>query len=256
MFLNNYPCMTSKFCHSVHFKGISSAPAILMVHGYTGSPYNLIWMGRQINDAGYSVYIPRLPGHGTNAADFNSTRWQDWVRRIFDVYIDMSAIHETVFVAGHSMGGLIASLVAARFNPKKLLLFAPAFATVDKHLSLTPFLKLFLKTVPDDSPAFYTDPEFLKAQKDYIGVQYVSMAAEFYKLMLLAKRNLPYVKAKSLVVLSEKDQRVPLKEVRDILEKKLKAPKEYLILKESSHATTDDVEKEQVAKRVLEFLKD
>lgn len=254
MFLDNYPCTTSQFGHSIIYKGLASAPAILLIHGYSGIPHSLSWLGKQLNEAGYTVYIPRLPGHGTNAKDFTSSTWKDWVRRVCDAYIDISAIHEHVFVAGHSMGGLLASILAARFNPEKLILFAPAFEITAKRVWLTPFVKFFVKKMSNTNKPFYTSPEYLKAQSDYIGVTYIDKIADFYKLKKLAHKNLEYVKAETLIVLSHKDQTVPL-EVQDILNSKLKSPKEYLLLQESSHTVTDDIEREQVAKKVIAFLK-
>lgn len=254
MFLDNYPCTTSSFCHSLQFAGLSSAPAILLLHGFMGSPFDLQWLGKQLNEAGYNVYIPRLPGHGTNAADFTASTWRDWLRYSCEKYIDISAIHERVFVAGHSMGGLLASLIAARFNPEKLILLAPGFEVSDKRLKFAPILKYFMKKIEVEPISFYTQPAFLKAQKDYIGTIYVDKVADFLKLKRLARKNLPYIKAETLTIMSQTDQMVPMT-VKQIIENNIKAPKDYLILQKSSHALADDVEREQVAKKIITFLK-
>lgn len=254
MFLDNYPCTSSSFAHSRVFKGLSSAPAILLLHGFMGSPYDLVWIGKQLNEAGYTIYIPRLPGHGTNSKDFLASNWQAWLRAVCDIYINISAMHESVFVAGYSMGGLLASLLAAHFNPEKLILFAPAFLTKDKRIALAPVAKFFVKTLPLSITKSYDDAEFQKAQKDYLGIVYVPKLADLLKLMKLAKKTLDYVKAETLILLSEKDNLVPI-EVKDLLNERLKAQKEFVILKESSHALTDGAEREEVVKSVIEFLK-
>ena len=254
MFLDNYPCVTSEFCHSHTFTGLKSAPALLLLHGFMDSPYDLLWIGKQLNEAGYTVYIPRLPGHGTNADDFLLSTRKDWLRRAFDAYIDISAIHEQVFVAGHSMGALLASLIAARFNPKKLILFAPSFTVSDKRIRFTPFLKFFIKKIQSENYKTYNNPDVLKATADYIGVQYVPMLAELYKLQKLASKNLTYIKAETLIVLSEKDPIIPMS-TKNLLDEKLKVVKDYLTLKESLHYVSDGPEREEVAKKVIEFLK-
>lgn len=254
MFLNNYPCTSSSFAHSRVFKGLSSAPAILLLHGFMGSPYDLVWIGKQLNEAGYTIYIPRLPGHGTNSKDFLASNWRAWLRAACDAYINISAMHESVFVAGHSMGGLLASLLAAHFNPEKLILFAPAFLTRDKRIALTPLTQFFIKNLPLAITKSYDEPDFQKAQKDYLGTVYVPKLVDLLKLMKLATKKLEYVKAETLIFLSEKDALVPL-EVKDLLNEKLKAQKEFVVLQESSHALTDGVEREEVVKNVIEFLK-
>lgn len=254
MFLDNYPCTSSEFACSRILRGLSSAPAILLIHGFMGSPYDLQWIGTQLNDAGYTVYIPRLPGHGTNAKDFQANSYKDWIRCVFHVYIDISAKHEQVFVAGHSMGGLLASLLAARFNPEKLLLFAPAFSFTDKRIALSPIAKLFCKRITVNESSFYQEPAFLTAMKDYIGVRYLAQVADFYTLQKLTKKNIAYIKAETFIVLSHKDRSVPFS-VKNFLDERLKTVKKYLILEESSHQVTDDVERETVAKKTIEFLK-
>ncbi len=254
MFLDNYPCTTSRFGHSLVFKGLTTAPAILLIHGFMGSPYAFTWLGRQLNDAGYTVYVPRLPGHGTNAKDFLASTWKDWLRCVCDTYIDIASKHERVFVAGHSMGGLLAGLIAAHFNPEKLILFAPAFMTVDKRISLAPLAQFFVKTVPMQPISLCHESEFKKAQADYLNGVYVPKLVDLLKLMKLATKHLEYIKAETLIVLSKKDAVVPFK-VHDLVHEKMKAPHDFFSVEESSHMLIDDSEREQIAKRVIEFLK-
>lgn len=254
MFLDNYPCTTSRFGHSLVFRGLSTAPAVLLLHGFMSSPYSLTWLGKQLNDAGYTVYIPRFPGHGTNAKDFLASTWKDWLRCVCDAYIDISSRHEQVFVAGHAMGGLLAGLIAARFNPEKLILFAPTFMTTDKRIMLAPLARFFVKTVPVNQIYICDEPDFKKAQSDYLNGVYVAKLVDLLKLMKLAKKNLEYVKAETLIVLSKQDAIVPFK-VHDLLHEKIKAPHDYFIVNESSHTLFDDAEREKIAKRVIEFLK-
>ena len=35
------------------------------VHGFTGTPYEMRYLGEQLARAGITVQAPRLPGHGT-----------------------------------------------------------------------------------------------------------------------------------------------------------------------------------------------
>ena len=56
-------------------------------------------------------------------------------------------------------------------------------------------------------------------------------------------------------ILSKADNLVSFK-VKDLMDKNLRTQNEYLILEKSSHVVTNDVEKELVAKKIIEFLKD
>ena len=85
---------------------------VLVLHGFTGQPLSVKPWAHYLADAGFSVEVPRLPGHGTKWQDMNITTWQDWyaeVDRSFDV---LRARCDTVFVMGLSMGGSLALRLA------------------------------------------------------------------------------------------------------------------------------------------------
>jgi carboxylesterase len=35
-----------------------------------------------MNEHGYTVRVPRLPGHGRNWQDLNRTQWQEWPEKV------------------------------------------------------------------------------------------------------------------------------------------------------------------------------
>ncbi len=255
MFFDNYPIKLSDTTKPFILKGLKTAPAVLLIHGYTGTPRNMLWLGQQLNEAGYNVFIPRLPGHGTNKEDFLASNWKTWLSAVCENYINLCAMYDEVFVGGLSMGGLLTALIAAKFNPEKIFLCAPAFTAYDSRLKFAPFLKLFVKQISVPEVSFDKDPAYGRAMADYNGVQYISKAADLYKLQKLATKNLPFIKSQVLTVLSKSDKTVPFK-VKDIIDKNLKTQNDYLILEESGHIVVNDVEKEIVAKKIIEFLKD
>ena len=51
----------------------------LVLHGFTGSPVSMRPLAEALADAGFAVEMPRLPGHGTDAADLALTTWDDWL---------------------------------------------------------------------------------------------------------------------------------------------------------------------------------
>ncbi len=255
MFFDNYPIKLSDTTKPFILRGLKTAPAVLLIHGYTGTPREMIWLGQQLNDAGYNVFIPRLPGHGTNKQDFLSTNWKDWLRAVCDNYINLCASYEEVFVGGLSMGGILTALIAAKFNPEKIFMCAPAFIAYEKKMWMTPFFKFFIKKIDFPKKSYEDDPEYGKAIADYNGVEYIAKTADLYKLQKLGIKNMPFIKSQVLTILSEADKSVPFS-VKKIIDKNIRTQNEYLILKKSSHIVVNDVEKEVVAKKIIEFLKD
>ena len=55
---------------------------VLLVHGYTSTPQSMRGWAEHLAAAGFTVRLPRLPGHGTRWQDMNTTRWQDWYAEV------------------------------------------------------------------------------------------------------------------------------------------------------------------------------
>ena len=167
----------------------------------------------------------------------------------------MCSAYENVYVGGLSMGGLLASLIAARFNPEKIFLCAPAFIAYDNRIKFTPFLKFFVKSIPCGKKNCENDPDYAAAIADYNGVEYLAKSADLYQLQKLAIKNLPFIRSQTLTILSKADKSVPFK-VKNLIDKNLRTQNDYLILEKSSHIVVNGAEKETVAKKIIEFLKD
>src|SRR5438067_848466 len=86
----------------------------LLIHGFTGTPNELRWLGEQLAGDGRTVLGVRLAGHGTSEADMNHTRWSDWYQSALDGYRQLRAECERVIVGGLSMRGMLSALLAAR----------------------------------------------------------------------------------------------------------------------------------------------
>ena len=110
--------------------------AILIIHGYTGYPGEVVRPARDLFALGYDVYAPRLPGHGTSGKDFAHTDMMDWMRLVMNAVADLKEKYRNVYIAGHSMGGALAVIAAAEKDIEKTLLLAPAAAPADARLPI------------------------------------------------------------------------------------------------------------------------
>jgi len=63
-----------------HLEGGSIA--ILMVHGFTGSPVSIRPWAESLHREGFTVRVPRLPGHSRTWEEMNRTRWEDWYEEV------------------------------------------------------------------------------------------------------------------------------------------------------------------------------
>lgn len=85
----------------------------LLLHGFTAAPGEMRWLGDALAAAGCTVYGARLAGHGTHHRDLARYRWEDWYGSAQDGYHLLRGCCERVIVIGHSMGGVLALLLAS-----------------------------------------------------------------------------------------------------------------------------------------------
>lgn len=100
----------------------------LLIHGLNDSPY--VWrdVANELANRGFDVRSILLPGHGNTPRaqlDISYRTWLKAVREHMNLYRDPTA---RFFVGGFSMGGVIATLLAAETDHVDgLLLFSPAY---------------------------------------------------------------------------------------------------------------------------------
>ena len=97
---------------------------VLLIHGFTGLPAELLLMGQYLHAQGFSVLGVRLAGHGTTVEDMSHMTWEDWMDSVRDGYALLSGFCDTVDVIGHSMGGLFALLLSSEEKIGKVVTLA------------------------------------------------------------------------------------------------------------------------------------
>ena len=103
--------------------------AILLIHGFAGNSFDYGELGNELQYyLDFDVYTFTLPGH--NKTFISNVSCEDWINsaeRMMDKLISIG--YKNIYVVGHSMGGVIASYIASKYNKyvKKVVLAAPAF---------------------------------------------------------------------------------------------------------------------------------
>ena len=98
--------------------GKNKSIGVLLVHGYTGSPASMRPWAEYLNQEGFTVRVPLLPGHGTKPEDLNEVKWEQWPAK---VEAELSELYKTcskVFICGLSMGGGTTLNVATRHSSR------------------------------------------------------------------------------------------------------------------------------------------
>ncbi len=90
-----------------------SRVGILLIHGYSASPGEVLPLAHALCDQGYAVYNVRLRGHGTSPYDLQQRTWQDWYESVQRGLTALRMISDLQFAGGMSTGGSLALYCAA-----------------------------------------------------------------------------------------------------------------------------------------------
>lgn len=105
----------------------SGRTGVLLLHGLCGGPTEMRYIANGLARAGHTVHVPMFPGLGGSEDDLKKATWQDWVKAAEQALDEIAAECDTVMLAGHSTGAVIALLLAARYPDKvqSLALYSP-----------------------------------------------------------------------------------------------------------------------------------
>jgi carboxylesterase len=122
---------------------------VLVIHGFTGSVESIKPWAQFLNNQGYSVIAPSLPGHGSKWENLNETTWQDWFKAVEDSYLKLKSQCNRVFIAGFSMGGALALRLCQMRGDEieGLILLNPSIHDRRFILKLTPLLKYVIPSI-------------------------------------------------------------------------------------------------------------
>lgn len=226
------------------------ADAVVLLHGWTGSPAHLRDLGRIINESGYTVVGPLLAGHGTSLADMALTGWRDWVRSAVQPALELS--DRPLHLIGLSMGGVISLLLAPALGARSITTINAPQVVYDRRFRLSAAYRGSNRIEPSDPPE-PAAPEMRQYQQQYNGAP-IGTVAELRDLMRAAGRNLHRVTCPALVIQSRTDETVRPKSAEMIYDGVNSKEKGLVWLENSRHVATLDDERDVIVDAVLEHL--
>lgn len=103
----------------------SSPTGVLLVHGFTASPWEMRWFGEGLSRHGCACLGVRLPGHGTTAEDLSTRSRKEWLATVAQGYEMLAGECTEVFGVGLSTGALLLSALATQRPMAGLVLLSP-----------------------------------------------------------------------------------------------------------------------------------
>ena len=237
-------------CEPLSFAG--SENGLLVLHGFTGNPSSMRSIAERAAAAGYTVELPRLPGHGTTIEDMMTTTWNDWSGAALDAYDELAERCERVAIVGLSMGGGLTAFIAEQrpfvagcvfINP---LVKSPAPGMEEA-------LNEMLESGVESIESIGSDVKKEGVVEASYGATplrcVVSLATDAKDVEL----KLSNIVAPSLL-LSSREDHVVTSDNGDAIVEQSSGPVERIWLEESWHVATLDNDRELLESATMEFL--
>ena len=257
--------------HSFFYEG--GDVGVLLIHGLTGTPVEMRYIGKGLHKAGYTVYGVQLPGHCGDEADLLATSWQDWVAGVERALDALRQKVGKVFVGGLSMGAIMSLHLAAKHPDKVdgLLLYGPTlrydgwtipwYSFLLKLLINTPigynyrFMEKHPYGIKDERLRRRVVQNMLSGNSADAGLAGTPARAlrEMWRLVAQVKKQLPSIRKPALVLHAREDDVSGIGNAYYIA-RHLAGPVDISLLDDSYHMITVDRQREVVLARSIEHL--
>jgi len=253
--------------------------AVLLVHGLTGTPAEMRAIANQLAKDGFSVMCPLLSGHCGSVGELKRSKWQDWYGSIEQAFEALKLEYPRVYVAGLSMGALIALKLAKEKGQRvnglgllsttffydgwniphhrqkfllPLVLYSPLRYFMSWH-ELPPYgikcerTRAFVHSV-------LTQRDELSAEKVGIFRTPAVTIHESFKLIRTVKKLLPGVHSPALIVHSTEDDMASVKNAHYVTKHISSSKVETYFVDDTYHVLTLDKRKNDIAHRLGDFF--
>lgn len=236
--------------------GASTGRALLLIHGYNDSPASLDGIARKLHAAGWTVRLPLMPGHGRALRAFDAWTAEELIAQARDEYDQLRATHATVVIGGLSMGGAIATWLAAEAEADGLILYAPMLFVpkpMEVAVSTARLWGLVTKYIAGGGRRSIRDPEAQARMISY-GCSTRRSLEALDRIARETTVRLGFVHEPTLVIQSEEDNRLPREQSERALARIGSKDRTIIWTKGAGHVLTVDFGWEAVAERTVEWL--
>ena len=228
--------------------------AVVLSHGFTGSPTSLRPWGERLVEAGFEVSIPRLAGHGTRWQDLNRTHWTDWYDGVEAEVLRLSRQYGRVGVGALSMGGSLALRVAQQHPDRVagLALVNPSVGSSDPKMRLIPLLSRLVPSI-DAIADDIAKPDVTENAYPRTPLRAVHSMMRLWRTV---RADLDQVRCPILLFRSVVDHVVDPTSARLIMEGVSSASVTERLLHRSFHVATLDFDADYIINESVEFYSD
>lgn len=238
-----------------YFEGSLEKPGILLTHGFTASPTEMLSLGKYLHNKGFTVHGVQLAGHGTNYRELPNYSYKDWINSIERGLSLLSEKCESVIPIGISMGAMLSLLLVHQHpevNFKKIVLLAPAFKLRSKLIKLIPIISIFKKFL-------YKGDNVLQYYKDHNLYAYyyypTQSLVQLQKLMTIFHQSAFQIQIPTLISYGDLDDTISITAIEPVI--RTKFIREVVKVKtypNSRHNFTTDPDAQDLYEGIYNFI--
>ena len=196
---------------------------VLLIHGYMAAPEEMKSFATYLHEKGFTVFAPRLAGHGTAPEDLAGTSYEQWVESVEEAYAVLKHSCDKLIIGGFSTGAGLALELACRVDDyEAIFAVAPPMQLNDlgayfvsaidawngmiKKIHLSGIAKEFFENIPENPHINYQrNPISGVRQLELLMEQLAPMLKTIEKPVLVVQsRNDPVVNPKGTLKLFNK----------------------------------------------------
>jgi carboxylesterase len=231
--------------------GVKGRTGVLLMHGFGGSPCSLQEAAVRFAEAGYSVALPLLTGHGLNPEALERALWREWTADVETALAWLRERTDRIFLFGLSMGGALALWLAERHSSVAGVISVNTLIRHPRELAMHVLGRI---GIPRWVGAVGNDIKMTGSDEGSYDRLPSRATRQMALLLATARRDLSLVRCPVLLFSSVTDHVVPPANQREIYARIASTEKELVELYDSYHVATMDNDKEIIFAKTLEFI--
>jgi carboxylesterase len=228
-----------------------------MLHGFGDTPQTLEYLAAFVHAQGWTVRAPLLPGHGRTLDDFAASRASEWIALARAELESLRSRYETVCVVGLSMGGSLATILAAEVPGVPALVLLAPYLSMPTRLRRAASAHHILGTVVPylrgGGEQSIRDPAEVARNLAY-GFITPRLVFELARVVARARASAPKVSVPTLVVQSRQDNRIPPEAAERAFALFTTSERRLMWTEGNGHIITVDYGRQAVFSAVVDWL--
>jgi carboxylesterase len=219
---------------------------VLLFHGYRATTTEVRLLANALRPRGYTIQAPLLSGHGTTPQEFAKTPYTQWLADAEQAYTSLASRCDRVYVAGESMGALLA-LHLAYTHPEIPAVICYSPAIIVKKIWASLVFQYFMKYLPEGN-----NRDELP-WKGYL-VNPTRAIVQLYRIQRYINGKLSSISAPVCIFIGKKDKRIALNSGRFIIDHLNASDAEIHYYQNSPHCMILADDLPDIAKKTVRFI--